>query len=183
MRTNPWVYLGVSLATAIPLLIGTQVVDYRADPTTKHILWAGFHVSMAGGLSVLGLAGGPLIAQAALATGCVVGGLSLLSSKASPGSLQQFEAPLGAGLGGLVAIGLGNMIFPMPILYNVMLYGGMAVFSGLLLVDTQRLLDHAEKKASFDPINESLIIYLDTINIFQKMVLILMEMEKNKRRR
>lgn len=183
MRTNPWIFLGVSLATSIPLMIGTQVVDYRVDPTLKHVLWGSFHVSMAGGLSILGVAGGPLIAQAAMATGCVVGGMSLLASRASPGSLTKYEAPLGAGLGILVAVGLGNMIFPMPILYNVMLYGGLFVFSGLLLEDTARLLDDAEHASSFDPINEGLAIYLDTINIFQKMVLILMEMEKNKRRR
>ena len=182
LRTNPWVYLGVSLMTSIPLVMGTQVIDGSKHPVQKHICWIGFNTSMAGGLSVIGLAGGPLVAQAALATGCVVGGLSLLASKAEPGSMQQFEAPLGMALGGVVALSLGNMIFPMPILHNLVLYGGLAVYSGLLVTDTQRMLENAERKQKFDPINESLLVYLDTLNIFQKIAMILMELENNKKR-
>lgn len=164
-------------------MIGTTVVDYHKNPTLKHALWCGLNVSMAAGLSTLSILGGPIIAQACLGTGCVVGGLSLLASKAAPGSLQKYEAPLGMGLGGLVAVGLGNLIFPMPFLFNVMLYGGLAVFSGMLLKDTQQLLDAAQNNEFCDPINESLGIYLDTINIFKKIAIILFELQKEPKRR
>lgn len=181
MRTNPFVYLGVSLATSIPLLIGTMATDYHDNKFTKQILWTGFNVSMAGGLCTIGLVGGPLIAQAALATGCVVGGLSLAASKAKPGSLEQFEAPLGIGLGVVVAAGLGSMFFPMPILHSISLYGGLAVFSGLTMTDTQKLIKAAQQERDFDPINESLGIYLDTLNIFIRMVEILNNLQNGKK--
>lgn len=180
-RTNPWVYLGVSLATSIPLMIGTMVTDYESDPVLKHILWGGFNVSMAGSLSIICLLGGPLIAQAGLATGCIVGGLSLIASKAKPGSLQQYEGALGLGLGGLVAVGMGNMIFPMPILHNIMLYGGLAVFSGLTMTDTQKIMMNAQNSCMYDPVNESLAIYLDTLNIFIRTVQILESLQNKKK--
>lgn len=181
MRTNPWLYLGISLATSIPLMIGTMVTDYDSNPVLKHALWTGFNVSMAGGLCTVGLLGGPLIAQAMLATGCVVGGLSLVASKAKPGSLEQYDGVMGVGLGVVVAAGLGSMIFPMPLLHSISLYGGLAVFSGLTMTDTQKLLRHAETSCVYDPIDESLGIYLDTLNIFIRVVQILSDLQNKKK--
>lgn len=183
LDTSPWVFCGLSLATTVPLIIGTNVVDFEKNFNLKNILWAGLNVSLAAGISTLGLLGGPVVAQAALATGCVVGGLSLVASKAKPGSLKKFEGALGVGLGGLVAASLGNMIFPMPILHNVMLYGGLAAFSGLLLTDTQKLIEKAETSGSFDPVNESLGIYLDVLNIFERIAIILFELQREDKKR
>lgn len=180
-RMNPWLFLGLSWATSIPLLIATQVTDYNSDPIPKHVLWAGFNVSMAGVLSTLGILGGPLISQAMLGTGCIVGGLSLVASKAKPGSFEQYEGALGIGLGIVVAAGLGGMIFPMPLLHSVSLYGGLAVFSGLTLTETQQLLRHAETSSVYDPVNESLNIYLITVNNFIRVAEILSNMENRKR--
>ena len=181
MRTSPWVYLGVSLATSIPLLIGTITTDYDSSPITKHAMWLGFNGAIASNLCIFGMFGGPLVTQAALATGCVVGGLSLVALNAKPGSMEKFEAPLGIGLGVIVAAGLGYMIFPMPLLHSISLYGGLAVFSGLTLTDTQKLVRNAEDSHEYDPINESLGIYLDTVNIFVRMLQILNDINGNKK--
>jgi FtsH-binding integral membrane protein len=179
MRTNPWIYLGVGLATSFSLLIGTMVTDYDSNPITKHVTWLGFNGAIAADLCIFGMFGGPLIAQAALATGCVVGGLSLMAMNAKPGSMEKFDTPLGIGLGIVVAAGLGAMLFPMPLLHSISLYGGLAVFSGLTLTDTQKLIRNAEDSFQYDPINESLGIYLDTINIFVRIVQILIDIKGN----
>lgn len=183
MRSNPWIVIGVSLTSTIPLLIGTLLTDYKENPIMKHICWFGFNGVMAGTLSTVCLFGGPLVAQAGLATTGIMTGLSLVASSAKPGSLQQLELPMGVGLGALVAAGLGNMIFPIPFLHNVVLYGGLIVFSGLTMTDTQRMLEHAKHSSDYDPINESLNIYLDYINLFIRIIQILSELEKSKKNR
>lgn len=179
MRTNPWMVLGCSLAVMIPTLIGTMTIDYEKNPILKHTLWTGFNVAMAGSLCTLGFVGGVLIGQAALATVCIVGGLSFVAMNAKPGKLEQYESMLGIGLGVIVAASLGAMIFPMPLLYNISLYGGLAVFSGLTMTDTRKIIIKAETDEKYDPINCSLAIYLDTVNMFIRILQIL-ENLKNK---
>lgn len=58
-------------------------------------------------------------------------------------------------------------------LYSVTLYGGLVLFSMFMLYDTQRIVKKAESYHDFDPINESISIYLNTINIFIRMAQIL----------
>lgn len=180
LGADPLVYLGTMLAINFPLLLGTEVIDYEKNPVLKHIVWTGLNVSLAGSLSAVGLFGGPLITQAMLVTGCTMGGLSLVALKAKPGSLQRYEAPLGIGLGIVTGAALGHMLFPMPLLDNIALYGGLAVFTGLTLTDTQKLIRNAQLSGSYDPINESLDLYLNTLNIFVKVIRILAKLNKKK---
>jgi FtsH-binding integral membrane protein len=50
-------------------------------------------------------------------------------------------------------------------LYNINLYGGLGLFSLFVLYDTQKILEKAKNDAAYDPINGSIGIYLDFINI------------------
>jgi FtsH-binding integral membrane protein len=182
-RTSPWAHLGISLATTIPLLMGIIAVPYNEERLLKHVLWGGFIVTTAGTLCTMGVLGGPILSQAALATGCMMGGLSLLASKTDPGRLDSFEGPLGVGLGVMVAAAMGNMFFPLPLLHNVALYGGLAVFGGLTLTDTKRMLWRAQTAPAYDPINESLGLYLNAINIFVRMAEIMAQLDDSRNRR
>lgn len=58
-------------------------------------------------------------------------------------------------------------------LYSISLYGGLVLFSMFMLYDTQRIVRKAEAYHDFDPINESISIYLNTINIFIRLAQIL----------
>lgn len=180
INSNKWLVLGCSLAAIIPTLIGTMATDYHQNPVLKHALWSGFNLSMAGTLCTLGFFGGALIAQAALATACVVGGLSFVAMNAKPGALETYEPMFGIGLGVIVAAALGNFIFPVPFLHNLVLYGGLAVFSGLTLTDTRRVIKMAEEQETFDPINASLNLYLDAINIFIRVLEIMATIKDKK---
>jgi len=64
---------------------------------------------------------------------------------------------------------------------NVSLYGGVGLFGLYTAFDTQRVLHDAQTKPTFDPINQQMGLYLDTINIFIRLVQILM-MQQSKRR-
>lgn len=65
-------------------------------------------------------------------------------------------------------------------LYSIALYGGLVLFSGFLLYDTQKIIHKAERTpvngygvAKFDPINNCISIYADTLNIFIRIAQIL----------
>lgn len=72
-------------------------------------------------------------------------------------------APLGMGLGAVFAASLANMWLPPTTvlgagLYSFSLYGGLILFSGFLLYDTQRIVKIAETYPTYmarpyDPIN------------------------------
>jgi FtsH-binding integral membrane protein len=61
---------------------------------------------------------------------------------------------------------------------SIALYGGLILFSGFLLYDTQKIIHRAENHPQygmrkFDPVNNSIGIYMDTINIFIRIAQIL----------
>ena len=64
------------------------------------------------------------------------------------------------------------------------LYGGLAVFGGFTLYDVQKILYHARLAErgviKRDPINESISLELDFLNIFIRMVQILMLQQRRK---
>ena len=68
---------------------------------------------------------------------------------------------------------------------KVWLYGGLAVFGGFTLYDVQKVLHHARLAEHGalrrDPVNESISLELDFLNIFIRMVQIL-GMRSNNRR-
>jgi FtsH-binding integral membrane protein len=68
-----------------------------------------------------------------------------------------------------------------------MIYGGIAMYGGFTMSDTQKMLKKIEEDInkdqgkSYDPINESLGLTLDAIGIFVRLLMILAKQEeKNK---
>jgi len=91
--------------------------------------------------------------------------------------------PLAIGFGAVFAASLGSMFLPPTTalgagLYSISLYGGLVLFSGFLLYNTQRIVRRAESHpyyaaVPYDPVNASIGIYMDTINIFVRIATIL----------
>merc|ERR1712062_353579 len=91
--------------------------------------------------------------------------------------------PLAIGLGLVFASSLGSMFLPPTTalgagLYSISLYGGLVLFGMFLLYDTQRIIKKAETQpinttVPYDPVNASIGIYLDTLNIFIRIAMIL----------
>lgn len=116
-------------------------------------------------------------------TAGVVGGLSAVAVCAPSDRFLSIGGPLAIGLGVVFASSLGSMFLPATTalgagLYSLSVYGGLLLFSGFLLYDTQRIIRAAEvyplyAPHPFDPVNASISIYLDTINIFIRIAVIL----------
>ena len=85
-------------------------------------------------------------------------------------------------LAGMIGISLASMFWPnSPALYNIWLYGGLVLFGAFVIYDTQKIINNARLKTYWDPINESLSIYLDALILFQRFLLIFLSNRQSKK--
>jgi growth hormone-inducible transmembrane protein len=74
---------------------------------------------------------------------------------------------------------LGGMIVPKTTklglnLYRFSIYGGFLLFGCFVFYDTHRIIIKAEQSTDqYDPLNESLSIYLNTLNILMRIAILI----------
>lgn len=173
---NPWVVLGGSVVGTIATMMICRSIDFNTSPAAKLAAFGAFTGVMGMGLAPVCMVAGPIVARAALYTSGIVGGLALVAANSPNDRFLQMGGALGMGLGVIVCASFGGMFFPAStLLYNVSLYGGLALFSGFVLYDSSKVIAHAKllPEGAFDPVNECIGLYMDTINIFIRMVQIL----------
>lgn len=126
------------------------------------------------------------IAAAALGTTGIFGGFTLMALKAKRRAMLSLGGPLLGCLIGLVLCSLGGMFLPMlgvtnpavlavcqiiasttstrQALYNINLYGGLALFSVFISYDTQRMIE-SYHEGNRDHIGPALNMFLSTSRI------------------
>lgn len=131
-----------------------------------------------------------LLARAGLYTVGMMGSIAFVGATAKQEKYLYIGGPLLAGCALVALSGLAPLVIPATatrtLLWteNIWLYGGLVVFGGFTLYDVQKILHHARlaergiiKK---DPVNESISLELDFINIFIRMVQILGMQQRRK---
>lgn len=181
-----------------PLLLVSELVSpFGKDANSnsylpKYALWTAFNATQAAFIApLLVYAPGALIARAGLYTVAMMGGLSIVGATAREDKYLYIGGPLLAGACVIAASGLAPLVIPataarsLAIMENVWLYGGLALFGGFTLYDVQKVMHHARLAErgiiKRDPVNESISLELDFLNIFVRLVQILM-MQQNRRR-
>ncbi|CAO4375159.1 unnamed protein product [Caenorhabditis nigoni] len=174
-------------------------IDYD-NTLVKHLAWA-LHCGVMGAvLAPLCFMGGPILTRAAWYTAGIVGGLSATAITSPSEKFLMMSGPLAMGFGVVFMANIGTFFLPPgsalgASLASVVIYGGLILFSAFLLFDTQRLVKRAEMHPhqsqfygsdmqirSFDPINAQMSIYMDVLNIFIRLVMIMGGMSGNKRK-
>lgn len=183
MRASPWLVVGGGMIATIGSSILCMSLPYEAGLNAKHIAWVGHSALIGTLIAPLMLLGGPLVLRAAAVTGGVVGALSLTAACAPDGKFLSWGGPLAIGLGGVCMACLGTLFLPASSmvavgLQSVVTYGGLVIFGGFMLYDTQKIIRKAETyplyaAVPYDPINASIGIYMDTINIFIRILTIM----------
>jgi len=179
-----WVALGVSIAAMIGSSMVARSIPYQAAPSAKQAAWL-LHCAVIGAvIAPLCMLGGPILTRAAWYTAGMVGGLSTTAMCAPSDKFLSWGGPLAMGLGVVFCASLGSMFLPPTTalgsgLYSVAMYGGLILFGAFLLYDTQKIVYKAERHPvgygapPFDPVNASMSIYMDTINIFIRIASLL----------
>ncbi|XP_067006990.2 growth hormone-inducible transmembrane protein [Anabrus simplex] len=192
MTKNSFLALAGTVAAMIGSGMIVQSIPYKEGIGAKQLAWL-VHSGVIGAVvAPICLLGGPVIVRAAWYTLGIVGGLSTVAVCAPSEKFLNMGGPLAIGLGVVIASSLGSWFLPPTTalgagLYSISLYGGLLIFSGFLLYDTQRIIRMAETyplmaARPYDPVNASISIYLDTINIFIRMAIILSGGGSNKRK-
>ncbi|CAK7198449.1 hypothetical protein SEUCBS139899_001110 [Sporothrix eucalyptigena] len=191
MMANPWVVGIGGLALSFATMIGTRSID-PDNYIPKYALWTAFNATQAAFVApLLAFAPGALLARAGLYTVAMMGSISLVGATAKQEKYLYLGGPLLAGCAIVLASGLAPLVIPatavrtLAFTENIWLWGGLAVFGGFTLYDVQKVLHHARLAErgviKRDPINESISLELDFLNIFIRMVQILM-MQQNRRK-
>jgi FtsH-binding integral membrane protein len=167
---NPFIYMALSMG----MLIGLHTVDYNTNFVLKNAMFAGWVGLVSTSLvPLIHMYSMPILFDAMLATGVTVGSLGAVAYNAPSQQFLNMGGVLAIGLGGLLGVSILSMFNPMsPALYNIWLYGGLGLFSLFVLYDTQMILNRAKTQQHFDPITNSIGIYLDAINIFIRFAMI-----------
>ncbi|KAK5992558.1 Growth hormone-inducible transmembrane protein [Cladobotryum mycophilum] len=191
MVTNPWVVGIGGLALSFATMIGTRSIS-PDNYVPKYALWTAFNATQAAFVApLLAFVPAPLLARAGLYTIAMMGALSVVGATAKQEKYLYIGGPLLAGAAIVAASGLAPLIIPatavraIAFTESIWLYGGLAVFGGFTLYDVQKVLHHARLAQAGvikrDPVNESISLELDFLNIFIRMVQILM-MNQNRRK-
>lgn len=121
----------------------------------------------------------------------MMGSISFVGATAKQEKYLYIGGPLLAGAAIVACSGLAPLVLPvtatraLAFTENIWLYGGLALFGGFTLYDVQKVLHHARLAErgviKQDAVNESISLELDFLNIFIRMVQILM-MQQNRRK-
>jgi FtsH-binding integral membrane protein len=117
-----------------------------------------------------------IIFDALLLTAGTVAGLGLVAWTAPSEAFLNVGGFCGMSLSGIATIAF-LMIRNPTLFWGINVYGGIVLFSGLMLYDLQKMIKAAKTKYHFDPMMESIDLYLDAVNFFVRIVLALSKLE------
>jgi FtsH-binding integral membrane protein len=200
---NPWINLLVFGGGTIGTMIATQAINPE-NKIAKQAAFVAMNSIMGVSLCTLGFFHPQILVKAGLYTAAMFGGLSFAAMNAREERFLYMGGPLMAGLCVLIVASLSSLLLParyaraLSILDALVLYGGLALFGAFILYDTQKLMLRAKQyeqiKSDYivqagpnaripqpDYIGQSISLYLDFINIFIRMVMILANSNSRKR--
>lgn len=178
-----WIAMGVTIAAMIGSSVMVRSIPYQEGFGAKQLAWMA-HTGIIGAvIAPICLLGGPIITRAAWYTAGMVGGLSTVAVCAPSDKFLYMGGPLAMGMGVVFMSSIASAFLPPTTalgggVHSMALYGGLILFGGFILYNTQRIIYKAENHSpyapvKFDPINASMGIYMDTINIFIRIAQIL----------
>jgi len=164
------------------MFLNNQIRSFPYTPGSfgpKHLAWVGYCAVVAVLSAPISALGGPLLIRAAVNSGAMLGGLTLVSFCSPSEQFQKWGGPLSMAF----ALMLCASIFPgtttMALKEVMFTYGALALFGAFILYNNSKIIQAAEKHPShpgaplFDPISASVGLFIHTVNAFAAMAMIL----------
>jgi len=142
-----------------------------------------------------GLGTGPLLEMAIMINPGIIPNAFMLSAiifacfsgaalYAPDGSYLYLGGSLLSGLSTLFWLGFLNLFFQSQLLFQVYLWGGLLLFCGFIMWDTQMIIEK-HRRGDRDFIKHSLELFIDFMQVFRKVIILLMQKENgdNKKKR
>jgi len=127
-----------------------------------------------------------LVTSAFMLTTAIFASFTGAALFAPDGKYLYLGGTLMSGLSTLMFLGFLNIFFRSQLLFQLHIYIGLAIFCGFVMFDTQVIIRKA-RMGDKDFIAHSLDLFIDFVQIFRKVLILLMQKEerdnsKNKRR-
>ena len=87
-----------------------------------------------------------------------------------------------SGLSALFWLGLLNIFFQSQLIFQVYLWAGLLLFCGFIVWDTQMIIEK-KRRGDSDFISHSVELFIDFIQVFRKIVIILMQKEERDKKK
>jgi len=120
-----------------------------------------------------------IVPSALLLTTAVFASFTGTSLLAPDGKYLYLGGSLLSGLSTLVFLGFLNIFFRSQLLFQVHVYLGLAIFCGFVMFDTQVIILKV-RRGDKDFIAHSLDLFIDFVQIFRKVLILLMQKEQSK---
>jgi len=120
-----------------------------------------------------------IITSAFLGTVCIFACFSASAYFATRRSYLFLGGLLGSALSTMLLLNLLNIFMRSMFVFNMMLYLGLLVFCAYVMFDTQLIIEKASS-GEYDVVWDSLELFLDFVNIFVRLVIILSKDNKKK---
>jgi FtsH-binding integral membrane protein len=115
--------------------------------------------------------------KAFVGTSCVFACFSLAAIFSSRRSMFYLGAILSTAITTLTWVSFLYVFFPTAASYNFLLYGGLLVFSGYVVFDTQLIIAKAQQ-GDFDAIRGAFELFVDFVAIFVRLMRIMSKKKK-----
>jgi len=117
---------------------------------------------------------------AALATAVVFGSFSLVAMTARRREYLYLAGTLSSLTGILALLGLANLFMGNTAIFEVLLWGGLALFIGWVVVDTQVMIEKASFESNPDALLHAAELFIDMVAIFVRILIILLRNSKKR---
>jgi FtsH-binding integral membrane protein len=124
-----------------------------------------------------------IIPNAFMLSGMIFACFSGAALFAPDGQYLYLGGTLMSGLSALFWMGLMNLFFQSQLIFQVYLWGGLLLFCGFIMWDTQVIIEK-RKRGDRDFIKHSLDLFIDFMQVFRRVIILLMQKEDgNKKKR
>ena len=166
--------LSLLLTLPVSMFCMYKVTTTPASDALKPVYFLGMNAAMAFNLCPLGaMMAASTLRDAGILTLGLCGGLGTIAATSRDDAFAGVSGYLGAGLGVIAALSIANIFLNSPVIHNIWLYGGLALFSFVIMSDIKDVQIRAAKSAHYDAMAQSIHVYLDAINLFVRIAMIL----------
>merc|ERR1719333_1933323 len=120
-----------------------------------------------------------IVPTAFMVTATIFGCFTGASLMAPDGKYLYLGGTLLSGLSTLMWLGFANIFFRSQLLFQAHIWIGLAVFCGFIMFDTQLIIRKA-KNGDKDFIAHSLDLFIDFVQVFRKVLILLMQKESRR---
>ncbi|KAA8499283.1 putative Bax inhibitor 1 [Porphyridium purpureum] len=90
-------------------------------------------------------------------------------------------AVLSSAMSMMFWFGMASWMFPNRMNYLLQLYGGLLLFSGYVVYDTQLIVERACSEEKPDVLSDAMKLFMDFVAMLRRVIIILMERERSKK--